>query len=69
MWEFVINEIHEVTAVFERTVENICELRLDQICLKTPMYKITKYLIPALLLRLAFVMNSHFGPKEEIKVQ
>jgi len=33
----------------------------------TAMYNITKYIIAALLLRLAFAMNLHFGTKEEIK--
>jgi hypothetical protein len=31
------------------------------------MYKITKYVIEALLLRPDFAKNSLFGPKEEIK--
>ena len=35
MWEFVINEIYEVTVVFERIVENICRLRLNQISFKS----------------------------------
>ena len=37
MWEFVINEIHEVNDVLERIVENNCRLRLNQIFLKTAM--------------------------------
>jgi hypothetical protein len=68
MWEFVINEIHEVTVVLERIVKKIfVDLDCSKCLLKAPTYKITKYIIAALLLRLAFVMNLHFGPKEEIK--
>jgi len=43
------------------------DLDSPKFLLKAPMYKITKCVIAALLLRLAFAMNSLFGPKEEIK--
>lgn len=36
--------------------------------LKSPTCKITKYChIPTLLLEVAFVVSSHFGPKKEVK--
>jgi hypothetical protein len=47
IWEFVINEIHEVTDVLERIVKNIFRLRLNQISFKSAMYNITKYIIAA----------------------